>query len=75
MTKFKRLQSLLFGSYFNFPSKLTRNAQWNFPAKDDDDTTRRFNIASDDGFILYFIKRIEKLEKSVEDLETKRYKK
>ena len=59
-----KCKKILFGKSFKwgFNSLGGRYVWMVFPAKDEDDIDRKIKFASDDGIILYLIKRIEKLE-------------
>lgn len=60
----KNLRDILFGKTLNKINKVgnSRRTDITFPAVDDNDVERHFSYATDDGLILYLIKRIEKLE-------------
>lgn len=64
----KKLANVLFGKYHNLDGNIRRSTTFTFPSKDDEDKFRTISYAGDDGFILYLIKRIEKLEEKVSKL-------
>ena len=67
--KDKTVRGMLFGKHAKIDEKFdSRVSTWNFPAIDDSDTDREIKYPQEDGFILYLLKRIEKLEKQVAEL-------
>lgn len=61
----KKLANILFGKHGKLHGHLNRSESFTFPAKDEGDKCRTITYAGDDGLILYFIKRIERLEEEV----------
>lgn len=69
----KKIKNLLFGKTSKLISiKKVRSTTFIFPALDNNDIERSIRFSTDDGFILYLIKRIEKLEDKVSDLQIKK---
>ena len=67
------IKEILFGSSSEIASpKGTRVQTMQFPSTGEDDVYRSVTFPAGDGFILYLIKRIEKAEKRILDLETKK---
>lgn len=72
MFEVKNLREILFGTRVEKIKKITeRRIDLNFPKKEEGDIVREISFASDDGLILYLIKRIEKIE---EKLNTEKIK-
>lgn len=71
MFKDKHLRKLLAGNC-DFQEGDFRSISFTFPSKEDGEPTRQITYAAHDGLILYFIKRFEKLENRIAQLETKR---
>jgi len=72
MFKDKTLRRYLYGSHTEIEktsSPGNRSYTIIFPAREDGDSTRRLKYAGDDGLILYFLKRIERLEEKVANLK------
>ena len=63
----KTIRDILFGKnvILNKVEKSQRSITFTFPAVDDNDILREIKFSANDGFVLYLIKRIEKLENKV----------
>lgn len=71
--KDKTIRALLFGNDATFNEQTKhRISTWTFPASSDEDVAREIKYPMADGFILYLIKRIEKLEAEVSTLKSKK---
>ena len=70
MFKDKTIRAILFGKE-NELSMPTRACIFKFPATEDDDKDREVRFPGNDGFFLYLIKRIEKLEEQIKNKKTK----
>lgn len=68
-----RLQRLLFGASFNSYIEPRDHKTFTivFTPGSEEDVKRRVMIPSADGIMLYLVKRIEKLEKKINQLEVK----
>ena len=63
--KDKFLRQLIFGKYDTLGKIGKRGHTITFPKASEDDKERSFTFRGDDGLILAFLKRIEKLEKNL----------
>ncbi len=68
--KDKTVRAILFGksTKVNYPNG--RRTDFEFPSREDGDIYRSVMFSSEDGFILYLLKKIEKLEEQVMELKT-----
>jgi len=65
MFKSTKIEKILFGKSAVIGSNFNRSFVYVFPPREDGDVHREIRLASDDGIILYLIKRIEKLEEKL----------
>jgi hypothetical protein len=67
----KNLKEVLFGkgSEINGFKIGDRRSVFNFPKVEEGDVDRKVVVRAEDGLVLYFVKRIEKLEERLEKLE------
>ena len=70
MIKDKILRAMLFGKHEPL-QKPSRSVQINFPNKEDGEVGRSILFPGDDGIFLYLVKRLERAEKRISDLESK----
>lgn len=69
--KDKTLRKVFFGSHNDITMPTNRGCTYNFPGVGGE-KSRSIDTRSDDGLILYFVKRIEALEEKVEALTPKK---
>lgn len=74
MIKDKTLRAVLFGTKAEFSYPKNRTQHMTIPAKETGDKFRFYEFGGDDGFILFLIKMIEKLEDRIISLESKKIK-
>ena len=67
-----KLKNCLLGDTAHIEGKRARVSIWEFPSVGEGDKMRHIEFPFADGFLLYLIKRIEKLEERVEKLEVKK---
>ena len=72
MFKDKYLRQMLYGNHNpleKYARVDSRCFTIKFPKKEDGDIVRQIRFAADDGLILYFLKRIEKLEDKIKSIK------
>ncbi len=70
--KDKTLREVLFGSGAKMTKPVTRTQGIEFPVSKDGEKYRKYTYRKDDGFVLYLIEMIEKLEERIGVLEKKK---
>ncbi len=68
----KTISQVLFGKEAKLQKVTGRSQTWKFPKADDNDNEREVTFRSEDGLILYLIKRIEKIEIQISELSKKK---